>query len=76
VHDQLVRRPLYPNVARLEIRTWVWQALAGAGRTLGAWRRRRFERQRLTELDDHLLRDIGLTRGEALREVAKPFWQP
>jgi len=25
--------------------------------------------------DQHLLRDIGLTRGEAYREAAKWFWQ-
>jgi uncharacterized protein YjiS (DUF1127 family) len=32
-------------------------------------------RQTLDELDDHLLRDIGLTRAEARRESAKFFWQ-
>jgi len=25
--------------------------------------------------DPHLLRDLGLTREEALREAAKPFWR-
>lgn len=75
MHDQLVRRPLYANVARLEIRSWVWLALARVGRTLGTWRRRRCERERLAELDDHLLRDIGLTRTQARSEFAKPFWR-
>jgi uncharacterized protein YjiS (DUF1127 family) len=32
-------------------------------------------RQALDELDDHLLKDIGLTRAEARREVEKSFWQ-
>ena len=32
-------------------------------------------RQTLDEHDDHLLRDIGLTRAEALRESSKFFWQ-
>jgi len=32
-------------------------------------------RQTLDELDDHLLRDIGLTRAEARRESGKFFWQ-
>jgi hypothetical protein len=25
--------------------------------------------------DKHLLADIGLTRGQALREAGKPFWR-
>jgi uncharacterized protein YjiS (DUF1127 family) len=29
----------------------------------------------LSELDDHLLKDIGLSRQEAVREGAKWFWQ-
>jgi uncharacterized protein YjiS (DUF1127 family) len=34
------------------------------------------DRQRLGQLDAHLLRDIGLDATEARRESAKPFWQP
>jgi len=26
--------------------------------------------------DDHLLKDIGVSRGDALREGDKPFWRP
>ena len=37
---------------------------------------RRRERQRLGQLDAHLLRDIGLDAKEVRRECAKPFWQP
>jgi uncharacterized protein YjiS (DUF1127 family) len=32
-------------------------------------------RQTLDALDDHLLRDIGLTRDQAWRESRKFFWQ-
>ena len=32
-------------------------------------------RHTLDQLDDHMLRDIGLTRAEALRESSKFFWQ-
>jgi uncharacterized protein YjiS (DUF1127 family) len=28
----------------------------------------------LLALDDHMLKDIGITRVDALYEVAKPFW--
>jgi len=39
------------------------------------WYRRARERQALAELDEHLLRDCGLSRAEAHREAAKPFWR-
>jgi len=34
------------------------------------------QRRGLDALTDDQLRDIGLSRGEALREAAKPFWRP
>ncbi|WP_333816483.1 DUF1127 domain-containing protein [Tabrizicola sp.] len=37
---------------------------------------RRRDRQRLGQLDTHLLRDIGLDVQDARRESDKPFWQP
>lgn len=37
---------------------------------------RRRDRQRLGQLDTHLLRDIGLEAQDARRESVKPFWQP
>jgi uncharacterized protein YjiS (DUF1127 family) len=39
-----------------------------------AWRRHR-SRLRLVELDDHMLKDIGLSRADVWRECSKPFWQ-
>ena len=39
------------------------------------WHRRWKQRLDLAGLDAHLLRDIGVTPRQALREVAKPFWQ-
>ncbi len=32
-------------------------------------------RRALRHLDDHLLRDVGLTRSEALTEAAKSAWK-
>ena len=32
-------------------------------------------RRIIAELDDHLLRDIGLDRDTVRRETAKPFWR-
>jgi uncharacterized protein YjiS (DUF1127 family) len=34
------------------------------------------QRRALAELDDRLLRDIGLTRDQARQECANPFWKP
>ena len=42
---------------------------------LRGWCRRRRQRLDLRELDDRLLRDIGLTREKARREWRKPFWR-
>jgi uncharacterized protein YjiS (DUF1127 family) len=39
------------------------------------WATRSRQRQDLRDLDPHLLRDIGLTTGQAAREAHKCFWQ-
>lgn len=44
--------------------------------TIQLWVERSRQRSILRQLDEHLLRDIGLSREEALREAAKPFWLP
>ena len=45
--------------------------------TLRVWNARNRQREalRLLAESDYRLRDIGLTRYEARREAAKPFWQ-
>ncbi len=39
------------------------------------WFDRHAQRQALLELDDHMLRDIGLSRADAASEASKRFWQ-
>ena len=39
------------------------------------WYDRHLQRLDLSSLDDHLLRDIGLTPEQVRRECAKPFWR-
>jgi len=34
------------------------------------------ERRMLLELDERVLRDIGISRSQALAEASKPFWRP
>ena len=40
------------------------------------WRERAQSRHLLLQLDDRMLRDVGLSRSDVDRECAKHFWQP
>lgn len=48
--------------------------IIGILRTMSRWVDRSNQRHALAELDDHLLRDVGLSRSAARREATKPFW--
>ena len=52
-----------------------WHGLERAVAKVREWNGRWLSRQELLEMDDRILRDIGLTRGDVLREVSKPFWR-
>ena len=39
------------------------------------WQDRARQRHRLGEMDDRLLRDIGVSRADLENEAAKPFWR-
>lgn len=56
--------------AVLPLRT---RRLALFSRLLGALSLRR-QRDRLADLDPHMLEDIGITRAQALTEAARPMW--
>jgi len=45
-------------------------------RRLELWAERRRQRRELLRLPDHVLKDIGISRAEALNEAEKPFWKP
>ena len=45
-------------------------------RTLGRWTALYRQRHHLAELDDRMLRDIGLSRADVQTEIVKPFWRP
>jgi uncharacterized protein YjiS (DUF1127 family) len=40
-----------------------------------AWFERARQRRHLSELSDHMLKDIGLSRADVEAEAAKPFWR-
>lgn len=49
--------------------------LVTVGLTLAAWETRLRGRHALARLDDHLLRDIGMTHDCRADELRRPFWQ-
>ncbi len=51
------------------------RAVIMALRVVSVWRERARQRRALASLDDHLLRDVGLSRAEVVREARKPFWR-
>ena len=48
---------------------------AAAWILFATWIERARQRKALAVLDDHQLRDIGITRADAVRECEKPFWR-
>lgn len=72
-----VKSPSHPKLHFLAGRKAVTflQVVAMGAKTVAIWSQRRKSRQELRYLDDHLLKDIGLEPGEALRESRRPFWQ-
>ena len=40
------------------------------------WQRRMAARYMMIEMEERILRDIGITREDVLKEAQKPFWKP
>jgi len=40
------------------------------------WQERAEQRHALGELNEHMLKDIGVSRTDAYKEYRKPFWLP
>jgi len=43
---------------------------------LDIWKERSRQRKALTQLSPYLLKDIGVSRSDAINEIQKPFWKP
>jgi uncharacterized protein YjiS (DUF1127 family) len=43
--------------------------------TMARWQERRRTRRELARFSELQLKDIGLSRGQAMAEVDKPFWR-
>jgi len=69
----------YPSLPQRARRIEWWRLPKAAGLfvtgVLREWRRRSRDRAQLATLDDRMLRDIGVSRGDVLAEINKPFWR-
>ncbi len=43
--------------------------------TVARWQDRRRQRLALAALDEHMLRDIGLSSADVEAEITRPFWR-
>lgn len=72
MHHALSRLQLHPQVARDAAKP---ATIARLLDTLALWQVRARERHHLLELDERLLKDIGISPSEAMIEASKPFWR-
>ena len=54
---------------------WLRRWAAAVAAMMLSWDDRARQRRHLRSLDDHMLKDIGLTRGEVIFESRKLPWQ-
>ena len=50
------------------------KSVKGATAVLAKWHDRLISRRQLAQLDDAILRDIGVGYADAMQEARKPFW--
>jgi uncharacterized protein YjiS (DUF1127 family) len=71
----MLARPEWTAVPVVLIRPSRPSKWRSAATLIALWGRRIAQRRALAELDGRGLRDIGITRTDAMREAAKPFWR-
>ena len=64
---------IFTHMARMTLPLDVTQKWA---KIVSLWWRYARTRRALNRLDDRMLADIGITREQAKKEAAKPFWRP
>lgn len=50
------------------------RGVLSAATVLLQWQELARDRRRLQDLDDRMLKDIGISRADALHEASRPFW--
>lgn len=58
-------------VLRASMIAWIGRAVS----IVSVWNLRARQRRELRELDDAILRDVGISRAEANFRADKPFWR-
>ncbi|TVO58598.1 DUF1127 domain-containing protein [Denitromonas halophila] len=72
--SSLTHKACAPAVARTDIASVLRQLGHALRTTITVWRKRSAARRELRELDEHVLRDVGISRSQADFEGRKPFW--
>ncbi len=54
---------------------WLGESVHKFAKVIHEWNRRYRTRKELLEMEDYMLKDIGISRSDALREGNKPFWE-
>jgi uncharacterized protein YjiS (DUF1127 family) len=75
-HGVLASKGLYEAAPHRGAQTDGWRAFTRFMDRVLSWEERDRQRRALLRLDDHLLRDIGVSRGAAEEEGRKAFWRP
>jgi uncharacterized protein YjiS (DUF1127 family) len=71
LHERPFRAGPHDDLLSRRAARWLRQARDA----IQLWRERSRGRQQLLLLDEHVLRDIGITRLQAEAEASKPFWR-
>ncbi len=75
VHNERIPGAAVQEAPVVGISAYLSKAFRALVGTLETWQERVDQRRHLLELDERLLRDIGLSRYDVQREAAKPFWR-
>ena len=68
-------KPVFGPVFRPVFGGYFGSLAVHAADILLTWQERATQRHALAALEARMLRDMGLTRADAWREAAKPFWR-
>jgi uncharacterized protein YjiS (DUF1127 family) len=71
----MTTRIIHPVTASSPVPSAVPAVRTGFIAMLSAWHRRWVHRRGLEEIEDHVLQDVGISRGTIRAEAEKPFWK-
>jgi uncharacterized protein YjiS (DUF1127 family) len=71
-HSESIGTIIHPNETYVSVLTRRAGALLDAVLT---WQERARQRHAMATMDEHALKDIGLSRSDVVAESTKPFWR-